>query len=165
MPRKRGLRVRGKVTGIEKVGSNLRRASASLDSIQREGLDDWSSTGVQILQEHAPVGRTRRLHRGIKARKRGNNRVDITMHAVNPLTGFDYVNVTRFGHRVAYITPTEGRKSLKLRLTDGGTVYRRKVRGVEVTHDWAQDGMDEIRAYGQLVARGVKRELELRLFS
>ena len=164
MPRG-NLRVRGEVTNAKKLGANLARGRRVLDDILREALADSSEAAVSILRAEAPKGRTKQLSRGIKARRRGNTRIDITVHAVNRETGYDYAAVTRFGHRVAEIWPTEGRQALRLRLRGGQIKYARYVKGVKVSRDWVDTAMPAIDVEVDEVMRKVGREVELRVFS
>jgi hypothetical protein len=106
--------------------------------------------------------RTRRLVRGIRQRQSGSVAI-VTVDAKNPKTGYDYVGVTRFGHRVARIfpkhSPKEGRyiaplpgvgpRWVKKAAALGpipGIGFRRSVRGFKPAGDWRDRALPTIQA-------------------
>lgn len=102
-----------------------------------------------------------RMARNVKAHVVGRN-VEVTVFAQDPLTGYDYVGVTRFGHKVEFITPRADRRPASVLATgrrrqtghramlrfviNGRVFYRSRVRGFHPDHDWAEDAMPEIQA-------------------
>ena len=112
-----------------------------------------------IFQAHARH-KTGRLARGIVAHWVGGQ-VLVTATARDPQTGFDYVAVTRFGHRVEFIEPradrarasvlATGKRRKKgsqaaLRFVLGGRVmYRRRVRGFKPEYDWRDRALPEVK--------------------
>lgn len=162
---RKNIRVRGKVTNVERVDASLRRTSSALDDIADQSIGDLAHRSVEILQGVAPKGRSGQLGRGIKARRRGAHSLDITVHAVSKLTGFDYAGVTRFGHQVEEITPTEGRKALRVSFQHGDVGFFDRVRGFQPTGDWVDLGLPAIRSEAERVAKQAGRAIELRLFS
>lgn len=90
-----------------------------------------------MFRAYAPVD-TGELKGSIKSTLffRGNV-VRLTVRANAKRQGFDYLDVTRYGHRVTLITPRRG-GALSVHI--GGRrsvpVVRRSVRGYHPTHDW-----------------------------
>lgn len=145
-------------------------------------VGDVSDDAVLIFSAFAPKGRTGRLGRGIRAisaqgrlssgRFATGRQFAIVASARNT-DGFDYVGVSRFGHRKEFIVPrhdraaasvistrkprrdgqtTPGRPALRISARNGGAaIYRNQVRGVKRTHDWAESAQG-----------AVNRELESR---
>lgn len=165
MARRGKLKIRGKVTNADTVGANLQRGEQVLDDLMERALFQMGQVSVAALRVVAPRGESGQLARGIKWRRRGSKGVDVTVHAVNRQTGFDYAKVTRFGHEVDYIYPTEGRKALRLNIRDIGISYRSYVHGVKVTHDWVDDAWPAITVDLDAVMKDLGREIELRLFT
>lgn len=166
MPARGGvLRVRGKLTNVEQVRAGLQRLHHDLDPTMEDGVRELGNLAVDIFKAAAPKGRTHQLERGIKARKRGTRGIDITVHAVNPETGYDYADVTRKGHRVEEIVPTEGRKALRLRFNSGDVKFFDRVRGVEVHRDWVDDAIPAVLEASDAVMKQMSRDLDLRVFS
>lgn len=167
MPGRRGgvLRVRGKVTNVAKVNESLNSTRNALGDINERAVRDLGQTAVGILQGVAPSGRSNALQRGIKARRVGIRGIDITVHAISPESGYDYAAVTRFGHQVEEIFPTEERKALLVRWQSGGSNFRSNVRGFQPSGDWVDKGLPLVLEAADEAARQMGRELELRLFS
>lgn len=136
--------------------------SRELDRLLEESLRGVGEDAELILQAHAPT-ETGRLGRSIRAEWVGGQ-VLVTANARDPQTGFDYVAVTRFGHKVAYIEPkARGRatvlatgrarkrgKQATLRFVIGGRVfYRRRVKGYKPGFDWRDRALPEINEVSQ----------------
>jgi hypothetical protein len=150
---------------------------SGLDRILAEemrGLGDDAELAFAAVARKA----TGRMARNIKAHARGAT-IEITVFARNPTSGFDYVAVTRFGHKVEWIYPRADRvrrpayvlatkrkratgRNAALRFVLGGRViYARRVRAFQPDHDWADDAMPTVqRAADEAMAR-VKRRIEL----
>lgn len=140
---------------------------------------------VLIYQSYAPGGGSGRLARGIRsvsAQGRlssgqfATGRQFAIVARARSVEGYDYVGVTRFGHRVKFIRPSSNRQPQSviathkpkrrfghgetsadrrpaLRIpsrTGGKPLYRNVVRGTVKTHDWAQSAQ-----------RAVDKELDL----
>lgn len=159
------MRVRGKATNVVRVMNSLHRTSEATDELLTRGIKDMADAAVDLLKLAAPTGRTRQLQRGIKARRRGARGIDVTIHAVAPETGYDYSLVTRFGHRVEEIVPTEGRKALRVRFQGGEVAYFNRVRGFKPSGDWVDKAIPAIGLQAEQVVNELGRELELRIFS
>ena len=162
-----------KVHGSERLARNLSRAAAQIRHELDRSMRELGDTAELIYAAHA-LRRTGRMARNIVARGLGGG-VLVTVQAKNPLTGFDYVAVTRFGHRVRRIVPTRrfaasttatgaaratGRRAA-LRLTIGGKVlYRRSVKGFHPASDWAERALPQIEGQAQIVANRLGRRIE-----
>lgn len=162
-------------------------AVARLDHDVAEVRREVGEDAELILAGFAPE-ETGRLARGIRAVSKGKT-VELRANARDPETGYNYVPVTRFGHRVAIIYPGQRARSITspLRLTSRGTVrltegpgarrdifggaralktkfgYRAWVRGVRVSSDWVEDALPEIEAAAhqrlEQLGRHVAREV------
>lgn len=108
-------------------------------------LQDIASVSKDLFVTNAPH-QTERLRQGITAVPTRAG-VAIRVSAIDPETGFNYVDVTRFGHKVRRIYPVSGRtptgrrrfRGGYLRFVYGGVLfYRRSVRGYRPTTDWVQ---------------------------
>lgn len=147
------------------AAADLLAIAAGMDPHADDAVDSISADAVSAYRRAAPK-RTRNLERGIgrSDEARGGRRVTVVSAAArNPLTGYDYVGVTRFGHRAARIYPrldrapatvratkrARGRNTFSpvaglrgnaaLRFEIGGRVlYRRWVRGYHPARDWAE---------------------------
>lgn len=159
------MKVRGKVTNVVRVENALRKTSAALDDVLDNALQELGRLAVDTLRSVAPEGRTKQLSRGIKARRRGPRGVDVTVHAIAPESGFDYAAVTRFGHKVEEIVPTEGRRALLLRFQSGDTGFFDRVRGFQPSGDWVDRAIPTISMEAELVMKQINSELDLRVFS
>lgn len=122
-----------------------------------------------------------RLLQGIRGIIFGRQELIVTVRAEDPETGFDYVDVTRFGHRVdriyagqkgrsatsparftvrgtERITPLRGARALKTKLG-----FFRSVRGFKPAHDWAEPAFDLIEQLGarnlEALGRGIVRDI------
>lgn len=99
---------------VEDVNSLLRKvldARTSMDRDLRRAVDELGDDAELIYASHA-LKNTGRMARGIRARRAGNL-VLVEVHARNPQSGYDYVGVTRFGHKVARIYPRHAPKAEK----------------------------------------------------
>lgn len=118
-----------------------------------------------IYKQHAPK-RSGRLARGIKVTAVGDTAV-LTVNAIDPGTGFDYVAVSRLGHRKRYIFPVtksgQPRKTRRAKRGPGGAfvvrdagklVFRSRgkiwrlsgVRGFRPKADWVKTAFPEVKA-------------------
>jgi len=150
-------------SGAGNRANAARNVSAAVTRSMAQSARNVGSDAELIYQEHAPR-RTGRLARGIKARAVGDQ-VVVSAVAVDPKTQFDYVDVTRFGHRKAIIVPVtkrgRPRKTLtiarvagqfvsrsggRLVFTSRGRLWRLfSVRGFRPTGDWTDRATPEIQ--------------------
>lgn len=145
----------------------------------RTAVEKVANDSVLIFSSYAPRGRTGRIGRGIRAvtaqTRENTGRFGfgfsffIIASAKNQ--GFDYVGVSRFGHRLKFIRPSiqrqpqsvistrrpklrygdttsEGRRArpaLRIPSRAGGKpLYRNVVRGIIKTKDWAAAAQDSV---------------------
>lgn len=151
--------VRVRILGADREARRFTAGIQIVDEELHNSLQDLGDAAELIFAAHA-LHRTGRLARGIVARVFGN-RVIVEAHARNPDTGYDYVGVTRFGHRVAIIRPKRA-KALRIALA-GGTIFRKFSRGFHPASDWAEDALPEIEAEAEAVAFRLGKTLEARI--
>jgi hypothetical protein len=154
------LKAEGDARGAHRrFRTEAQRLENELENIVREVGDD----SELIFSAHA-LKDTGRMSRGVRSIPTGTTAV-ITVHAENPDTRFDYVAVTRFGHRVERIYPKHdvqnpGRylaptprgprwvdKKPALRIPKGnkhGGGFYASVRGFKPQGDWAQRALPEV---------------------
>ena len=120
--------------------ADTRKAEVHLEQVAVRLAPEMARTTRFIAGFAAPMYRsaapkdTGRLRRGIRAESRNGDGV-VTVDARSD-KGFDYVPVTRWGHRKDVIRPVNGQA---LRFTIGGRVlYRASVRGYKPTRDWVE---------------------------
>src|SRR4051794_9873618 len=118
LPRKD--RIKAEVKGAGRQASRARSVGRMIDSA--ESARNVGDDAELIYQEAAPH-RSGRLARGIRAISVGDE-VVVSAVAVDPKTGFDYVAVSRFGHRKNVIRPVtksgQPRKARRTLRTAGG---------------------------------------------
>lgn len=172
------IAIKARSVGVEAV---LRRFVATSNRLPADTLDAQRDLGRRAevaFAAHAPH-KTGRLIRGISSVVLGG-KVIVKDEARNPTSGYDYVGVTRFGHKVARIYPkhrfsafvmaskqrrksqrTQGRAAL--RFTIGGrVVYAASVAGYHPDSDWAEDALPEVQALAQAVATRLGHTIEAR---
>jgi hypothetical protein len=132
-------------------------------------LQDVADVSQDLFVTAAPE-KTGRLKRGIETTRTGSG-ISLRITAVDPKTGFDYVGVTRFGHKVRRIRPIEGRtpsgkrrfRSGFLRFEYGGTVFfKRSVRGYKPKVDWVVAPRVETSNYARQAFRTFESEIARR---
>lgn len=146
-----------------------------LDRILQEELRHLGDDAELVFAAHARK-RTGRMARNIKAHANGRT-IEVTVFAADPKTGFDYVAVTRFGHKVARIYPrtraratvvatgrARGRgRSAALRFVapDGRVLYRKSVKGFRPTYDWAERAFPEVQRSADRAMQRIGRRINL----
>lgn len=143
-------------------GANARflREARELRQQLQDTMRDVADDAEIHFAAFALKGETGRLSRGISARPVGNT-IQVEAHAESH--GYDYVGVTRFGHRKEWIYPRSDRAPASVGSTRGarGTVqqgnaalafkfkgkltFRKRVKGFKPTSDWAKDALPEIQ--------------------
>lgn len=142
---------------------------------------------IRVLRQHAPF-RTGNLKAGIgviEGRRGQSATVGVSLSATarrpnkvaGPTRPFDYVRITRFGHKVAVIYPKQlrgdasvlatgsrrrkGRRgALRVQFTPGGgAFYFDSVKGYRPKSDWVADAGPEIAAELRRVSLEYKRQL------
>ncbi len=135
---------------------------------QRRIQDRVNRTMRLIDAETMPVYRTvapsdtGELMRGLESRISFRaQRVRITVSVAAERDGFDYVAVTRFGHRVRWITPkrklamtvhTQGRYSMP--------ILRHRVPGYRPRRDWVVDGTRRVIQMVDRHSRELGRDID-----
>lgn len=138
---------------------------------QRELADD-----AEIIFASFALHRTGRMARNIHTVQSGKE-LTVETEARDPQTGFDYVRITRFGHRTFRIVPKRQfaasviatgqrrakghRAMLRWVQTDGGVVYRHSSRGFHPVRDWASEAIPEIRIRAQSRMGALARRIEV----
>lgn len=156
---------------------NIFQRPERLERLLNETMRGLGEDAELIFQAHARH-RTGRMARNIKSDVVGRT-VVVSVEARNPQTGFDYVAVTRFGHRVARIYPQvrsratvlatgnrrkHGKKAM-LRFVIGGRVfYRHSVKGFKPEYDWADRAMPEVNQAAERAMAALGRKIILSRF-
>lgn len=141
---------------------------------------------IRVYRSHAPV-KTGNLRAGIgviESTRGQSATVGVDLNATarrptsvsGPARPYDYVGVTRFGHKVARIYPKQLRpeasvvatkrkrltgRSGKLAFMAGGQLlFRGSVRGYHPATDWVQDAEPEVLLEAQRVSRNFARSID-----
>lgn len=141
------------------------RAPGRIERHMRDELEDeFRDEAEDVLRERAPV-LTSRLHDGISARPYSGGRIgfEVTAEAVDPRTGFDYVGVTRIGHRRRWIYPKHASRIAFFSLYIDRWVNAARVRGHQPASDWVEDSMPALRSLAAEHSRSLARRIETRL--
>lgn len=136
------------VHGAKKLSRALLRASAATDVEVGRSVRDTTNRAVVIFGRFAPK-RTGRLRRGIEGHVRGSS-ATVTAHARNPSTGYDYVGVSRWGHRKRIIRPKHARALGPI----PGIGFRASVKGYRPKKDWSEAALPSIALYARGSLRG-----------
>lgn len=147
-----------RIVGADREARKMATAASLLVEDLHQAKRDLGTKSELVFAAHA-LHETGRMARGVVAHDFGDILVDV--HARNPLTGFDYVGVTRFGHSVARITAKGPGHALRLPF-DGG-IFRRSVRGFHPGVDWAETALPQIYAQADQVAQALGRKVASRL--
>lgn len=170
-------RYRVQITGADRVARRMQIAAATIDDDVLEAQKALGETSELIFAAYA-LKRTGRLARGIVSRVLGSV-VQVEAHAKDPRSGYDYVGVTRFGHRVARIEPRADRAPASVRATGrsrargahaalripvGGTaIYRRWSRGFHPARDWAEAAIPQVEAAAERQAQKLGEKVAERI--
>jgi hypothetical protein len=147
-----------KVTGADRVARQYEQVAADIPVLLSDAQKSVAEDAELILAGFA-LKDSGRMARGIRAVQSGASYV-VTAEAKNPVDGYDYVGVTRFGHKKRLIKPkynrakasvvdTEGkrkqRKGAALRIPlFGEVIYRSSVRGFHPLRDWVSEAVPTI---------------------
>lgn len=132
-------------------------------------VEETADDAVLIFAAFAPRGRSGRLGRGIRyvsaqgrlsSGRFATGRQFAIIASARTAEGFDYVGVSRFGHRQSFIYPRHdrapasvvstrkprregvtsgGQPALRIPSRNGGPpIYRNRVRGIKRSVDWAE---------------------------
>lgn len=160
------------------------RRARDIERILNEELPKFArnvgTDATLILETYAPI-RSGRLKHGIRATPIGPQ-VVVSATAVDPRSGYDYVAVTRFGHRKRFIVPVtksgKARKSRTVKRNVAGQFTARgeaslmftsrdriwmlpRVRGFRPRGDWVDRAWPEIKdaADGEMQKMGHEIEV------
>lgn len=151
--------VKVRTLGAGRASRRFLMASQAVEEELQKGLEELGDVSELIFAAHA-LRRSGRMARGVVARAFGS-KVIVRVDAKDPKSGFDYVGVTRFGHRVSIIRPKRA-KALRIPLA-GGVIFRRSSRGFHPAGDWAEQAIPQIEREAQSVATRIGRRIEARL--
>jgi hypothetical protein len=164
------ITIKARPRGVDRI---VRRFSTTIARLPEDVLGGQKELGRRAevaFGAHAPH-RTGRLIRGITSIVLGGT-VIVKDEARNPATGYDYVGVTRFGHKAARIYPKHSATSTvatgkarggALRFVIGGKVlFRASVAGYHPDHDWAEEALPEVQAQAQVVASRLGQSIQAR---
>lgn len=154
---------RASVRGARRSGHKISAASRGLQTVLLDELaGEVAPNAVRITRQFAPH-RSGRLDRGLQSRVRshgGRITVEI-LSTARSQEGYDYLPVTRFGHRVAIIRPKRA-KALRIPLASG-VIFRKYVRGYRPKRDWAEAAFRaaevELDRAAERLGRAVDRRL------
>lgn len=158
----------------------------------RPGMAELGDDVVYTLQNNAPF-RTGNLSDNIQGqpiRSVARPGVDITVEAIDPETGFNYLNVTRFGRRAVHaknyrpdFRPEAGAGSSRLARTYGGRgtqkrpfrrmslrfepgapgtgfTYRHAVRAYRPSSDWVGRAQPEVKAHADMAFEKITNDID-----
>lgn len=141
----------GAFSGAErKVQNRINRTMRLLDA-----------EAVPVIQSHAPHD-TGELGKSIEGtiRFRGDV-VQVTFSARAVRDGFNYLPVTRFGHRQAEIRPKRARRlAVHVNGRRQHPIFRRSVRGYAPRQDWAANAAIGVNNLADSAVRELDREIE-----
>lgn len=155
----------------------LRKFATTSALLPRDTLDAQKELGRQAEVSFAAFAphKSGRLIRGIASKVSGRS-VIVTDEARNPLTGYDYVGVTRFGH--GEILPKNrqygasviatgkrrgyGRRAALRFVVGGRVVYAASVKAWKPASDWVDDALPEVQARAEVVAAELGATIESR---
>jgi hypothetical protein len=164
--------IRASARGARRKGYGLRRAGRA---VQTEILDEFAGhlapEATKVTRGFAPR-RSGRLERNIRARVRsyGGRIILEVVSTARSDEGFDYLPVTRFGHKQAIIYPRHA-KALAFRVggpgapSGGKVIVRAWVRGYKPDHDWVELAHDAMRELMDEAARNLGRRIDRRLLT
>jgi len=145
------------------VGAKFGRTKGKLSSELEQSVSDIGQAMKRVYRFWTPK-QSGRMQKGIGVRKAGRAVVEITVSAVDPDTGFNYVAVSRFGHRVTTIQPVTA-NILKLNLYGGFWTFAPEVKGYRPKYDWVEEAFYSAQEVAETHAHKLSQRLDLRLAS
>ncbi len=133
-----------RIDNVQSVIMQFERLQRSLDPYLGQAVRGVGKDAELIFAGHA-LKDTGRLARGIRFTSTGQTSGRVTGHAREPKSGYDYVGVTRFGHRVSRIqgNPILGGINARRTNTYSGFIAK-SVRGFSPSRDWVERGLPQI---------------------
>lgn len=146
--------------GADAYANRLTELTGFMTRELRDTVKNLGQRSVIVYQAHAPA-KTGRLARGISSEPAMGGTEVVSVRARDPRSGYDYVGVTRFGHRKAWITPKAERAiatvastkrarrigpaaALRIPVAGGDAIFRHRVRGFKPAGDWATKALPQI---------------------
>lgn len=151
--------MKARIVGAREAAQRFERAADRLRHDVERAVSEVAQDSELIFAGHA-LRKSGRMARGIAATSAGTTAL-VHAHAQNPETGFDYVGVTRFGHRARIIRPVRA-KALRIPVA-GGFIFRKSVRGFHPKEDWAARASPEVERGAQDAVRRIGREISVRI--
>lgn len=145
------------VTGADGLARRLITEALNMQRDLERAVEGLGEDAEIIFAAHA-LHRTGRMARGINSQPAPGG-VLVTAHAKNPQSGYDYVGVTRFGHRLRRIFP----KRAKALGPIPGIGFRRSVRGFRPKGDWAAKALPEIHREAERASEELGHRILVRL--
>lgn len=162
-----------------RAGRKFVRLSADLLPEVQEAQRGMADDAEIVFAAFAPKGSSR-VARSIHTTQFGWA-LEVVADAKNPTSGYGYVGVTRFGHKMQYIYPRKDRKSARvlstrrsrqrgtqaaLRLEINGIVlFRRRIKAYRPVADWAEEAMPTIHREAQQVGQRLGERLIVRFLA
>lgn len=172
-------RLRVRLVGADHYARQFERGAHDLRELLHTAVKNVGTDSELIFAAHARK-KTGRMARNIRSTAVGDTAI-VRVHARNPRTGYDYVGVTRFGHKLKWIEPTRvwptsGVGKKLMRIPDVGWRwfqpapalktpfgFFRRVRGFHPAGDWAQKAMPQVRREAHREMDKLGEEFVLRL--
>jgi hypothetical protein len=166
-----------KFSGVQEATRRIEIFSEHVDDETERAVAELGEDAELIYATFALHGTSGRLARGITAQKAGPHKVIVRADARNPRTGFDYVAVTRFGHKVFKIVPKHDRAPATILATHkarkggglgalmfsigGNVLFRKSTKGFHPTTDWADRARPHLEEKVQTTAVRLARRIEV----
>lgn len=157
---RREHRITVKARFANRLSPTLLKTVDQIDETEKRILQEFGHEAVRTFKVWAPG----RLGEAVRLYDVGEGRKEIRVYARNK--GYDYVGVTRFGHRTKVIKPTRRTRrgaqsvistrrpkrqagkgkgaALRIQSRFGGVYYRHSIPGYDPEYDWAERAQDEI---------------------
>jgi hypothetical protein len=154
------MKFKAKAYGAAGAARRLASSSQWLDQELDRTIENLGSDAEIIFAAHA-LKKTGRMARGVRANFVGHMS-EVTVEAVDPESGYDYVGVTRKGHRTLKIFPKKA-EALRIPLAGGGVIFRSSVRGFHPVRDWAEMALPDVLRAADVAVSGLIQRIEARL--
>lgn len=152
--------------GIHRTAVGLDKAARDLRSIMLREIREFAPEIAVIFEDYAPYDFDERDdyhmadHIEVAIATAGRIRATVQVAARDPATGFDYLDVTRFGHR--------GRIRRKnkswLKWSNGSeTFFARETAGHHPRSDWVEDARPEVEVETDRIAAHLGRTVYTRV--
>lgn len=164
-----------RVKHINRLSPTLVKLGRQVDAVEARVLREAHRDAVDIFKEHAPG----RIADGVIVVGRGSE-VEIFAYAKDPLSGYDYVGVSRLGHKKAVIKPRRDRSAasvlatgkprksgkskkatLRIPLKAGGFIYRQSIKGYRPKVDWAEVAQERVTRNSRRILRNAAKDFHL----